>query len=156
MEWSDGTVRSPEVNRGGSTASECSAGTVGLTLADGKRTLAGLRDHVVWAQSEGYCRRQRDCAHCGLQPPLKNVRARLLYVFGTVKVRAPRYLPRHCAVTHRNTLNPVAEIMPDRCTPEYERVLAKLGQAKNLPVLSRGGSRHHEHPPLAAQGRSHH
>jgi hypothetical protein len=34
------------------TASECSAGTVGLTLADGKRTLAGLRDHVVWAQSE--------------------------------------------------------------------------------------------------------
>jgi hypothetical protein len=24
-------------------------------------------------------------------------------------------------------ISPVTEIMPDRCTPEYERVLAKLG-----------------------------
>jgi hypothetical protein len=30
-------------------------------------------------------------------------------------------------VTVRTTLSPVTEIMPDRCTPEYERVLAKLG-----------------------------
>jgi hypothetical protein len=30
-------------------------------------------------------------------------------------------------VTRRHTLNPVAEIMPDRCTPEYERVIAKMG-----------------------------
>jgi hypothetical protein len=29
--------------------------------------------------------------------------------------------------TVRTTLSPVTEIMPDRCTPEYERVLAKLG-----------------------------
>jgi hypothetical protein len=30
-------------------------------------------------------------------------------------------------VTSRHTLTPVAEIMPDRCTPEYERVIAKMG-----------------------------
>jgi hypothetical protein len=30
-------------------------------------------------------------------------------------------------VTFRRTLNPVAEIMPDRCTPEYERTVAKMG-----------------------------
>jgi hypothetical protein len=30
-------------------------------------------------------------------------------------------------VTRRHTLNLVAEIMPDRCTPEYERVIAKMG-----------------------------
>jgi hypothetical protein len=30
-------------------------------------------------------------------------------------------------VTCRRTLNPVAEIMPDRCTPEYERTVAKMG-----------------------------
>jgi hypothetical protein len=30
-------------------------------------------------------------------------------------------------VTFRRTLSPVAEIMPDRCTPEYERVVAKMG-----------------------------
>jgi hypothetical protein len=36
-------------------------------------------------------------------------------------------LPCRCAVTRRHTLNPVAEIMPDRCTPEYECVIAKMG-----------------------------
>src|SRR5271166_3291442 len=48
-------------------------------------------------------------------------------LFGTVEVRAPRFTPCRCAVTCRRTLNPVAEIMPDRCTPEYERTVAKMG-----------------------------
>jgi hypothetical protein len=30
-------------------------------------------------------------------------------------------------VASRRTITPVAEIMPDRCTPEYERTLAKMG-----------------------------
>jgi hypothetical protein len=38
---SDGRVRSHEVSNGGNNTSECSAGTIGLTLSDGKRTLAG-------------------------------------------------------------------------------------------------------------------
>jgi hypothetical protein len=48
-------------------------------------------------------------------------------LFGTVAVKAPRFKPCPCAVTSGGTLNPVAEIMPDRCTPEYERMLAKMG-----------------------------
>src|SRR5271157_3284384 len=125
---SDGTVHAYEVNAGGSNTAECSAETVGLTLADGKRTLAGLQDHLVRAQTQEYCRQRRLCSHCGSQRPLKDVRARrLLSVFGPVAVRAPRFLPCRCAVTRRHTLNPVAEIIPDRCTPEYERIIAKMG-----------------------------
>jgi hypothetical protein len=125
---SDGTVRSHEVSAGGTNSAECSAATVGLTLADGKRTLAGLHDHLVRAQAEEYCRQRRLCPHCGLHRPLKDVRARrLLSVFGTVEVRAPRFMPCRCAVTNRHILNPIAEIMPDRCTPEYERLIAKMG-----------------------------
>ena len=105
-----------------------SAATVGLTLADGKRTLAALQHHLVRAQAEEYCRQRRVCSHCRSQRPLKDVRARRLSsLFGTVEVRAPRFLPCRCAVTRRHTLNPVAEIMPDRCTPEYECVIAKMG-----------------------------
>jgi hypothetical protein len=101
---------------------------VGLTLADGKRTLAGLQDHFVRAQTEEYCRQRRACSHCRSQRPFKDARARrLLSVFGTVEVRAPRFSPCRCAVTRRHTLNPVAEILPDRCTPEYERIIAKMG-----------------------------
>src|SRR5271156_4135030 len=125
---SDGVIRSQEVSAGGSNASECSAATVGLTLADAKRTLAGLQDHLVRAQAAEYCRQRRGCSHCGSQRPLKDVRTRrLLSLFGTVEVRAPRFVPCQCAVTSRRTLTPVAEIMPDRCTPEYERVIAKMG-----------------------------
>jgi hypothetical protein len=30
-------------------------------------------------------------------------------------------------VASRRTVTPIAEIMPDRCTPEYERTLARMG-----------------------------
>jgi hypothetical protein len=30
-------------------------------------------------------------------------------------------------VASRRTITPVAEIMPDRCTPDYERTLARMG-----------------------------
>jgi hypothetical protein len=56
---SDGFVRVQEVSSGGSNASECSAGTVGLMLADGKRTLAGLQDHLVRAQAGQNARNAR-------------------------------------------------------------------------------------------------
>jgi hypothetical protein len=73
---SDGLVRLREVSAGDSNASECSVGTIGLMLADGKRTLAGLQDHLVRAQAEEYCRQGRGCSHCGSQRPLKDVRTR--------------------------------------------------------------------------------
>ena len=64
----------------------------------------------------------------GASRPLKDKRSRrLVTLFGTVNVSAPRFEPCRRAVTRRQTLSPVGEILPDRCTPEYERVLAKMG-----------------------------
>jgi hypothetical protein len=48
-------------------------------------------------------------------------------LFGTVEVAAPRFKPCRCAIKVRSTLSPASELIPDRCTPEYERALAKLG-----------------------------
>jgi hypothetical protein len=63
-----------------------------------------------------------------VQRPLKDRRPRQLRsLFGVVTVRAPRFAPCRCSVTHRQTLSPVGEIMPDRCTPEYERTLTEMG-----------------------------
>jgi hypothetical protein len=42
-------------------------------------------------------------------------------------VPAPRFKPCQCAIAARSTLTPASELMPDRCTPEYERTLAKMG-----------------------------
>lgn len=52
---SDGTVWLHEVSAGGTNPIECSAGTVGLTMADRKRTRAGVQDHLVRAPSAGKC-----------------------------------------------------------------------------------------------------
>ena len=101
---------------------------IGLTLEEGKHLLAALQVHLVQAQAENHSRRRRRCQRCGAQRPLKDQRSRrLVSLFGTVEVRAPRFTPCRCAVTCRRTLNPIAEIMPDRCTPEHERTIAKTG-----------------------------
>jgi len=123
----DGAVRVHEIG-GGAAVDEYSPQTVGLTLAEGKLVLAGLQHHLVQAQTEDHCCRRRRCQRCGAPRPIKDKRSRrLLSLFGTVNVSAPRFEPCRCAVTRRQTLSPVSEIMPDRCTPEYERVVAKMG-----------------------------
>jgi len=103
-------------------------GNARLTAAEGKKTLAGLQSHLVQAQTEEHCRNRRRCQRCGAQRPLKDIRPRrLTSLFGVVEVRAPRFGPCRCGVASRRTITPVAEIMPDRCTPEYERTLARMG-----------------------------
>jgi hypothetical protein len=124
----EGTVQVHEVSAGGCTKAEYSAETLGLTVAEGKMTLAGLQRHLVQAQAEQHCQSRRRCDQCGGQRPLKDIRRRrLTSLYGVVEVRAPRFGPCRCGVASRRTITPVAEIMPDRCTPAYERVLAKMG-----------------------------
>src|SRR5271157_1982198 len=48
-------------------------------------------------------------------------------LFGVVQVEAPCFNACRCGVASRRIVSPLAEIMPDRCTPEYERILAKMG-----------------------------
>ena len=123
-----GVIQVHEVHAGGSTMPGCSAATLGLSLAEAKEVLASLQRHLVQAQAEEHCQARRRCPRCGGQRPLKDRRPRQLRsLFGVVKVRAPRFGPCQCNVTLCTTNSPVTEIMPDRCTPEYERVLAKLG-----------------------------
>ena len=90
--------------------------------------LAGVQRHLVQARVAGYCAVRRPCPRCRHLRALKDTRTRRLNsLFGTIEVPAPRFRPCPCAVTARSTLCPASELMPDRCTPEYERTLAKMG-----------------------------
>jgi hypothetical protein len=123
----DGAASVHELASGADVA-EYAPQSIGLTLSEGRRILAEAQRHLVRAQAGEHCRRRRICQRCQAGRPLKDVRSRRpVSLFGTVSVRAPRFEPCRCAVTCRRTLSPVAEIMPDRCTPEYERTLAKMG-----------------------------
>jgi len=133
----DGVVGVHDVG-GRAAVAEYAPRLIGLTLEEGKNLLAALQVHLVQAQAEDHCRHRRRCQRCGAQRPLKDQRSRrLVSLFGTVEVRAPRISPCRCAATSRRTHNPVAEIMPDRCTPEYERVVAKMGSLLP-PIAGRG------------------
>src|SRR5215213_5624845 len=126
----DGTRQVHEVGAGERPPAGHSAATLGLGLAEGKAILAALRRHLVAAQVDEHCRDRRRCDRCGVQRPLKDWRPRrLVSLFGVLAVRAPRFDPCRCGVACRRSLTPVAEIMPDRCTPEYERVAAAMGAA---------------------------
>ncbi|MFL5338371.1 MAG: ISKra4 family transposase [Geminicoccaceae bacterium] len=123
-----GAVCVHEVGAGCNDTRAYSAETVGLSLDDAKRTLAALQRHLVQSQVAAHCRQRRGCLHCGAQRPLKDRRSRrLTSLFGEVEVHAPRFGPCRCGAASPRSITPVAEIMPDRCTPEYERMLAKMG-----------------------------
>ena len=71
----DGAVQTHEISVGGCGTID-SAEKLGLTLAEGKKTLAGLQRHLVQAQTEEHCRNRRRCQRCGSQRPLKDMRRR--------------------------------------------------------------------------------
>jgi hypothetical protein len=97
-------------------------------LDDGKALLAGVQRHLVQAKVSEYCALRRLCPHCRSLRQLEDTRTRRLNsLFGMVEVPAPRFKPCRCAVTARSTFCPASELMPDHCTPEYERTLAKMG-----------------------------
>ena len=124
----EGTKQLYEVIAGGSATAECAAETLGLSVAERKTILTGLQRYLVQAQAEEHCRSRRRCDRCGAQRPLKAFgRRRLVSLFGVVEVRAPRFDPCRCGVASRRPITPVAGIMSDRCTPAYERTLAKMG-----------------------------
>ena len=124
----DGAVSVCELG-GGAAVAEYAPRTIGLRLAEGKQILAETQRHLVQAQTDEHCRRRRVCQRCQFRRPVKDLRSRrLVSLFGNVTVKASRFKPCPCVVTCGRTLNPVAEIMPDRCTPEYERMLAKMGR----------------------------
>src|ERR1700710_225281 len=94
----DGIVGVHEVG-GRAAVAEYAPQMIGLTLEEGKHLLAALQVHLVQAQSEDHCRHRRRCQRCGAQRPLKDQRSRrLVSLFGTVEVRAPRFTPCRCAV----------------------------------------------------------
>ena len=104
----DGTVGVHEVG-GRAAVAEYVPQTIGLTLEEGKHLLAALQVHLVQAQAEDHSRHRRRCQRCGAQRPLKDQRSRrLVSLFGTVEVRAPRAVASPCRRAARLGVLPTA------------------------------------------------
>ena len=123
-----GSVQTREMVTGDRSTNVISPESIGLSLAESKSILAAMQTQLVQAQTDGYCDHRRKCSHCGSRRGIKDWRTRqLTTLFGVVQVEAPRFKACRCGIASRRIVSPMAEIMPDRCAPEYERILSKMG-----------------------------
>ncbi|WEX12411.1 ISKra4 family transposase [Chelativorans sp. AA-79] len=104
-------------------------GDVGLSVEDGKKIMAALQSAVVNHEAETYAQFRRPCPDCHTFRPVKDYTTRRIRtVFGTVKVRNPRWMIcRDCYPGMDGALAPLKEICPDRAMSELMELTARLG-----------------------------
>ena len=92
---------------------------LGLTLAEGKRLLAGVQREIVAAQARLHAARRPGCRGCGAACRVKDYRHHAVAtLFGRVAVRLPRFRCAGCATTDAGVGWPSHA----RSTPELDRL----------------------------------
>lgn len=104
-------------------------GKIGCGLEDGKSIMAQIQQVIVEREVDLWVEYRRACPTCHGRLPIKDYRNRtLLTVYGPVSLRAPRLTV--CQTCHPGlgfTFSPIADLCPDRATPELLELSAKLG-----------------------------
>ena len=118
---------------------------LGLTLAATKNLLGELARLVLQTQMEEFITCARVCGDRLKLRRLRDHRTRKVQtLFGTISVGAPRISTCRCRSRSGFvdvSRSPLTELLPDRCTPELQRLHAELG-ARLGPHLGRSGDRH--------------
>src|SRR3954449_2245069 len=97
--------------------------SLGLTLAEGKRLLAGVQQEIVAAQARVHAVRRPECRSCGTTCRVKDYRQHAIAtLFGQVTVRLPRFRCASCGAIEAG----VAWPSHARSTPELDRLRAQL------------------------------
>jgi hypothetical protein len=94
--------------------------TRGLTLAEAKTVLAQLQDVMVTQQATAYVTQQQTCPHCGAPRRCKGHHAIVMRsLFGKLRLSSPRLYTCACqADDSRRSSSPLADLLPERTTPE--------------------------------------
>src|SRR3982751_5628641 len=97
--------------------------SLGLTLAEGKRLLAGVQRELVAAQARVHAVRRPECRRCDVACRGKDYRRHAIAtLFGRVTVRLPRFRCAGCGTIAAGTGWPPHA----RSTPELDRLRAQL------------------------------
>jgi hypothetical protein len=118
------TVEACEVAR---PMTEFTAETIGLSLIDGKRLLQAVQQHVIAAQIGEMAAPYRFCRVCGREQRLKDYRVRRLDT-GHRAVSQPKADRLQCQPPcfMELTFCPFMFLIPERATPELQRLQASL------------------------------
>ena len=101
--------------------------TVGLGLAEAKELVAAVQEAVVDEQVKAALSKHEHCADCGRAHRHKDARTIVLRtLFGTLRLRSPRWYRCGCGPRPTNTFSPLAALLPERTTPELVYLEAKF------------------------------
>jgi hypothetical protein len=124
-----GEVETIEVGRLKRHIVSLTADKFGLTLAEGKDLLSELQRLVLRTLTEEHTMCARICSECLTLRRQRDCRNRTIQtLFGTVEVDAPRISVCPCSNEMGfvdPSFSPLAQLLPDRCTPELRRVQAE-------------------------------
>ena len=97
--------------------------SLGLTLAEAKRLLAGVQREIVAVQAKEHAVRRPDCSRCGRVCQVKDYRDHAVATpFGEVTVQLPRFRCPACGGIEAG----IAWPSHCRSTPELDRLQAHL------------------------------
>jgi hypothetical protein len=136
-----GEIQSFEVGRLSRQVQGLTADEIGLMLDEAKALLAELQRRMVESQIEEKVACMRVCTRCFRSQPIRDRRTRRLQtLFGTVRVEAPRI--QLCAYVDKApfeevSFSPLADLLPERCTPELRRLQAELGARHSFREAAR-------------------
>jgi len=101
--------------------------TLGLTLAEAKTVFAQLQNALVTQQVAAYVAQQQVCSHCGTPRRCKGHHQIVVRsLFGRLALASPRLYTCACQANDaRRSSSPVAELLPERTTPELRYLEAK-------------------------------
>jgi len=117
---------------------ELDTGTVGLQLAEAKQILASVQEVMVAEQVRACLDARGRCPDCGRARPHKDARTiTLRTAFGRLRLQSPRW--HHCLCRPRpaKTFSPLAEILPERTTPELLYLESKFASLMSYGLSSR-------------------
>ena len=101
------------------TRGELTAETLGLSLAEGKTILKDIQQIVVGQQVGSFLASQKQCPDCGRKRYSKgycNLSVRT--PFGKLSLPSERLHHCDCQSHSMKTFSPLAELLPERTTPE--------------------------------------
>ena len=119
----EGEERSTDVMRIARPDDLADLATLGLSLAEGKRLLAGIQREIVAAQARVHAARRPECRGCGASCRVKDYRQHAIAtLFGQVAVRLPRFRCAGCGAAEAGVGWPSHV----RSTPGLDRLRARL------------------------------
>jgi len=99
--------------------------TLGLTLDETKTLLAQTQEALVTHQVAAYVDQQRSCPHCGAPASKGQHTLVLRTLFGKLTLPSPRLVTCPCQISEQRSFSPLADLLPERTTPELRYLQAK-------------------------------